>query len=180
MMFITALVSLLLTAVITEGQVCSRVVDDSVYGLESDSASVRLGYAAVSSRVQTAMKSQGGIAAKSQSQRCAVSKTASVSSSLRHPWGRTCEACPPRVYYLRRFLRYCYVAQWPFKQQIRYVRCPYRCNQPCWCSNSRCVATRHSLVWVWAYCTRSTSLGFVRGINYRWLWLPQDCQCRES
>ncbi|XP_067661525.1 uncharacterized protein [Haliotis asinina] len=90
-----------------------------------------------------------------------------------------CEPCPPTVHFLGRFYGSCYVIQ-PQEQQVRYVTCSKTCQQPCMCSRSYCQRTRYSKVWFLSYCTRNVGVGgFQSGLNFRFLYLPQDCMCRN-
>ncbi|XP_071088518.1 uncharacterized protein [Haliotis cracherodii] len=88
-----------------------------------------------------------------------------------------CEPCPPRVNFLGRFYGSCYVIK-PSEQQVRYVSCGKTCKQPCMCSRSYCQRTHYTKVWFLSYCTRRIG-GFQSGLNFRFLWLPQDCACRN-
>ncbi|XP_048243367.1 uncharacterized protein LOC124118285 [Haliotis rufescens] len=183
---------LLLMSLCVWGQDCPPP-DSNCQDFESDSDEVQRGYSAISVQAESTLNQvdQAISTGFEDEQNCPIADNltdfsdrarntrATLPIQVRPIYGRSCEPCPPKVRYLHRFYRRCYVI-FPYRQWIRYVTCPTKCNEPCWCSNTRCVPTRYIRVWVWAWCL-GTELpwGYKFGLNWRWLWLPQDCECRE-
>ncbi|XP_041377072.1 uncharacterized protein LOC121389487 [Gigantopelta aegis] len=91
--------------------------------------------------------------------------------------GTSCEPCPSRAYHLHKFNRNRCVVILPHIQLVRYVRCSYRsCYQFCPCGKKRCRNYGWSKTWFFAFCFQPYGSWHV-GLNYYYLWLPQDCLC---
>ncbi|XP_067660558.1 uncharacterized protein [Haliotis asinina] len=185
---------ILMIALSVFGQDCPPP-DTGCQDLEPESNEVEKGYEAIRAQAEGTLTSvhQSIASGFEDEQNCPVPdnltdfsertrpsrKRQALPISVRPVYGRSCEPCPPTVRYLHRFFRRCYVI-YPYRQWTRYVTCPGKCREPCWCSNTRCVPTRYIRVWVWSWCIGDNlPFGYRPGLNWRWLWLPQDCECRE-
>ncbi|XP_046336357.1 uncharacterized protein LOC124118290 [Haliotis rufescens] len=94
---------------------------------------------------------------------------------------KSCEPCPSKQVFLRRFYKVCWVLFWNI-QQVRYVTCPGNpYSQQCTCQTYRCNRTHYVRVWFLSWCAGGDTLpsGYTGGLNYNYLWLPQECTCRR-
>ncbi|XP_041358833.1 uncharacterized protein LOC121375443 [Gigantopelta aegis] len=182
---------LCLTVAAVYGQTCPSSSPDAEFGSDmSFSPSKRK--SAEEFKAEKALEGKIGrdaVAAMKSADRCessrvrraaAAAKLQSIAPNWWYYWQRNCEPCPPNARILYRFHRNrCFVIFAPW-QQVRVVTCSRKkCASPCNCGNSFCFPTAWTRVWFFGWC--STNIGGWRaGINFHYLYLPQDCTCYEQ